>query len=105
MIAAIVIVVIVILAEIIVRDRDLETSFLRDRDRDRDQKTQSRSTLLCLVHPCKWDHAHQLDHRYMHVRMYTYIYRQKDLLGIFLHFSNKKMSFSVSDKRKSHPTG
>jgi len=35
----------VILAEIIVRDRDLETSFLRDRDRDRDQKNQSRSTL------------------------------------------------------------
>ncbi len=41
----------------------------------------------------------------IHARMYTYIYRQKDLLGIFLHFSNKKMSFSVSDKRESHPTG
>ena len=40
----IVIAVIVILTEITVRDRDLETSFLRDRDRD--PKTQSRSTLL-----------------------------------------------------------
>jgi len=39
----------VILAEIIVRDRDLETSFLRDRDRDRDQKNQSRSTLDTMV--------------------------------------------------------
>ncbi len=42
------IVVIEILAEIIVRDRDLETSFLRDRDRDRDQKNQSRSTLVLI---------------------------------------------------------
>jgi len=44
-----VIVVIVILAQIIVRDRDLETSFLRDRDRDRDQKNESRSTLITSV--------------------------------------------------------